>query len=84
MIFLGILSSVTQNEHGFEVDRKLNVSISRAQSRLIILGEPAILSKNSHYERILKAVIENGKYIRLDDSYALFGAHNIEEEDFIF
>ncbi len=48
-----------------KVDRKLNVALSRAISKLIILGCEEILTQNSHYARIINTIKEKGLYLKI-------------------
>ncbi|WP_243345526.1 DEAD/DEAH box helicase [Parabacteroides sp. FAFU027] len=49
---LAFLPNITIDE-GVEVDRKLNVALTRAKKQLFILGNPEILEKNPIYKRLL-------------------------------
>ncbi len=69
---LRVLTSSTYEEDGIEVDRKLNVSISRAEERLIILGEGAILRENRHYKQLIENIKKMGGYIPLKEARELF------------
>ncbi len=51
---------------GGKVDRKLNVAISRAKERLIILGNPAKL-QDPHYRRLIEQMQKTGQYIKASD-----------------
>jgi len=54
---IGAIESL--NEDG-SIDRKLNVAISRACERLIILGSPRICQASPHYKRLLEGIKTNG------------------------
>ncbi|HPM01614.1 MAG TPA: DEAD/DEAH box helicase [Candidatus Cloacimonadota bacterium] len=47
---LEIVSLLT---HNHQVDRKLNVAVSRAKRQFILLGDPDILNHSSHYRHLL-------------------------------
>ncbi len=49
---LTFLPNITIDE-GVEVDRKLNVALTRAKKQLFILGNPEILERNPIYKRLL-------------------------------
>ncbi|HHG86338.1 MAG TPA: DEAD/DEAH box helicase [Bacteroidetes bacterium] len=83
-VFLSILGSLMENEFKIEVDRKLNVSISRAEEQLIILGEPDVLMRSPHYARVIKAIMDNGKFCDLEETEHLFDDAEELEEDSIF
>ncbi|WNJ18142.1 AAA domain-containing protein [Pontibacter sp. G13] len=51
---MGMLSSLTTYE-GAEVDRKLNVALSRAKEQVIILGDPSALAGSPHYQAVIDA-----------------------------
>lgn len=79
-IYIQSMQSLNQNEFDDEVDRKLNVAISRAENRLIILGQSWILSKSKHYGRLIKKIKQSGGYVGLDRSIRLFGETTHETE----
>jgi DNA replication ATP-dependent helicase Dna2 len=49
------------------VDRKLNVSVSRAQERLIVLGCSAICRKSAHYNLLLDKIAASGRMFNYED-----------------
>jgi DNA replication ATP-dependent helicase Dna2 len=69
---LNVLTSSTYIEDGLEIDRKLNVSISRAEERLIILGESQVLNASRHYKQLILKIKNMGGYISLKDAQRLF------------
>jgi predicted DNA helicase len=64
-----ILSFVRSNEYGnigFLRDiRRLNVSLTRAKRKLIIIGDSSTISSNKVYDRLISYVKENGYYYTL-------------------
>lgn len=58
------------NIHTFdnvEVDRKLNVALTRAQELLIVFGCPEILNQSPMYAKLIKYYQEKGYYIKYND-----------------
>ena len=53
---LKFLSNITE-ENGVQIDRKLNVALTRARKRIIIMGVPDILRENPIYHRLLSAIM---------------------------
>jgi hypothetical protein len=49
-------NSVQSLDFEGKVDRKLNVAISRARERFILLGDAELLSQNTHYRHLLKLI----------------------------
>ncbi|MCB9231082.1 MAG: AAA family ATPase [Bacteroidia bacterium] len=82
--YLRNLSSTANNELNIEVDRKLNVSLSRAEERLVILGEPRVLRGSQHYQRIIEAIMEKGAFISLENSFELFNDRTSTSVEIIF
>ncbi len=54
------LSSVSEDG---SIDRKLNVAVSRARERLIILGNAALCRKSSHYSKLIDKIGSNGNLV---------------------
>ena len=52
---LKFLPNLTE-EDGVQIDRKLNVALTRARKQLFITGVPAILNHNAIYQRLLQAI----------------------------
>jgi DNA replication ATP-dependent helicase Dna2 len=48
-----------------EVDRKLNVALTRAKKHLIITGTKIILEKDEHYKNLIEFIDEKGGLIQL-------------------
>ena len=67
-----IISLVRANENGqigFLQDlRRMNVAITRAKMKLMILGNAETLTRHRFYKRLYEYVTEAGKVIRLDDN----------------
>ena len=49
------------------MDRKLNVTLTRAKAHLWVLGCEQVLSQNYHYNRFISYTKTNGIYLRLDE-----------------
>jgi superfamily I DNA and/or RNA helicase len=56
-----------------EVDRKLNVVLSRAQEQIIIMGSSEVLRISIHYRKLIEMIIQKGKYITRLEAIKLFG-----------
>ena len=52
---LKFLPNLTE-ENGVQIDRKLNVALTRARKRLIVTGVSEILKENSIYWRFIEAI----------------------------
>lgn len=52
---LRFLPNLTE-EDGVQIDRKLNVALTRARKQLFITGVPEILNHNSIYQHLLKTI----------------------------
>ena len=50
-----VLPNLTE-EDGVQIDRKLNVALTRARKQLFITGVPEILNHNSIYQHLLKTI----------------------------
>ncbi|MDR2130283.1 MAG: AAA family ATPase [Odoribacteraceae bacterium] len=59
---LEFLSSVVEDE-GLIIDRKLNVAITRARKQLIVTGNPAILSRDPVYQRLITFIRARAGFI---------------------
>lgn len=73
---LGKLGSIGVNrssEAEVEVDRKLNVVLSRAQEQIIVLGSVPVLKISPHYRRLIETIREKGLYINTADRKRIFG-----------
>jgi len=64
-----VLSFVRSNQEGnigfLEDLRRLNVSITRARKKLVMVGDSTTLSKHPTYERLLSYVEENGELLEV-------------------
>jgi len=58
------LSNIQSLTFDRRVDRKLNVALSRAISKMIITGCEEILMQDEHYSRILRIIKEKGFYYK--------------------
>jgi len=67
VVIISFVRSNQKGEIGFLEDvRRLNVSLTRAKRKLIIVGDSLTLSKNKFYKLLIKYFKENGKIIKLD------------------
>ena len=55
---LKYLPNLTE-ENGVMIDRKLNVALTRARKRMIIVGVPEILRENSIYKHLIDTLGNN-------------------------
>jgi len=68
IIILSLVRSNKRKDVGFLMDeRRLNVSLTRAKGKLVIIGDFSTLSHNPLYMSLLNYVRENGRYISLKD-----------------
>ncbi len=51
---------------GIEVDRKLNVVLTRARQQFILVGNETILSSSVHYQRLIDYILEHGQVFNYD------------------
>lgn len=71
--------SNNMEENGMLVDRKLNVAITRAKKQLFITGNPAILSNNITYFRLIEFILSKGGYLSVRPSQFLSGKFAAEK-----
>ncbi|HID79359.1 MAG TPA: IGHMBP2 family helicase [Aquificales bacterium] len=65
VIIISLVRSNPQEEIGFLEDlRRLNVALTRAKRKLIIVGDVQTLASNEVYRRLLKFVKEKGKVLK--------------------
>lgn len=63
VVYLSLCRSNENGELGFLTDyRRLNVALTRAKSKLVIVGDSATLGSNKFYENLLEYVSQNGSY----------------------
>ena len=68
IIILSLVRANEKEEIGFLSDiRRLNVAITRAKRKLIIIGDAKTLSNNKTYKNLIEYIKKNGKYIALKD-----------------
>lgn len=59
---LDLLSNVV-TDGGQQIDRKLNVAITRAKKQLFVTGNPDLLCRNAIYQSFLDSIRESGGYV---------------------
>lgn len=64
---LRLIESISDD--GF-IDRKLNVAVSRAKQRIIIIGNPDICQKSNHYNHLLELIAAQGIVIDAAEAIA--------------
>ena len=69
IIILSLVRSNKRKDVGFLMDeRRLNVSLTRAKSKLVIIGDFSTLSHDPLYRALLIHVKDNGKYILFNNA----------------
>ncbi|MEO8774300.1 MAG: AAA domain-containing protein [Gelidibacter sp.] len=68
-------------DEGQIIDRKLNVAITRAKKQLFIVGNPAILSNNLTYYRLIEFIRSKAGYLKAKPDDFIKGTFEIEEPD---
>ncbi|MDD4310438.1 MAG: AAA domain-containing protein [Candidatus Cloacimonetes bacterium] len=58
--FAGNLKQIESLSDDGSVDRKLNVALSRAKQRIIILGNLSLCRASEHYRRIIQDIENHG------------------------
>ncbi|RMD46991.1 MAG: IGHMBP2 family helicase, partial [Aquificota bacterium] len=68
IIIISLVRSNPNEEIGFLDDlRRLNVALTRAKRKLIIIGDSKTLSSNRTYKKLIEYIKENGKLIKFTD-----------------
>ena len=66
MILISLVRANEAGQIGFLNDlRRMNVAITRARMKLILLGDASTLTQHPFYRKLYKYIEENGKVIRL-------------------
>jgi predicted DNA helicase len=66
IIIISLVRSNPKEEIGFLEDiRRLNVALTRAKRKLIIIGDAKTLSSNEIYRKLINFIKEKGKYIKV-------------------
>lgn len=60
---LDFLTSNCFEENGRTIDRKLNVTLTRARRQMILTGNPEILGHNGVYADLMERIRRNGRYM---------------------
>ena len=63
---LRFLTSNMMTDHGVEVDRKLNVALTRAKEQTIMVGNPQLLSEVPLFAQLIDYVKASGGYYEAD------------------
>jgi len=67
IIIISLVRSNPDENIGFLDDlRRLNVALTRAKRKLIIIGDSKTLSSNETYRKLIEYIKENGKYITVE------------------
>ncbi len=62
-IFISLVRSNEQGEIGFlSEERRMNVALTRAKRKLVLVGDSATLASNEFYSSLLEYVESNGEY----------------------
>ena len=61
---LGFLTANSFEENGRVIDRKLNVTLTRARRQMILTGNPEILSGSDVYAGLMERIRRDGKYMK--------------------
>lgn len=64
---LDFLSDSSFTEHGRRIDRRLNVALTRARERMIIVGNASLLRRDPLYERLIEYARSRGGYFTADE-----------------
>ena len=72
---LNFLTANTFAEGEFQIDRKLNVAITRARKQLIMTGNPAVLGANITFYKLME-------YIRINNGYIQTSTDKFSEGNF--
>lgn len=63
VVYISLVRSNTKGEIGFLRDlRRMNVALTRARKKLVIVGDSATVGQHDFYAKLLDYVGENGKY----------------------
>ncbi|MCH7403648.1 AAA domain-containing protein [Belliella kenyensis] len=63
VIIISLVRSNTKGEIGFLADvRRMNVALTRAKRKLVIIGDSATLATHPFYDNLLNYIQENGTY----------------------
>ena len=64
---LQFLTSSTYLEGNLQIDRKLNVALTRSREQTLIVGHAALLQRNILYKRFIQTLKEQGHYFPASD-----------------
>jgi superfamily I DNA and/or RNA helicase len=69
IIILSLVRANDKEEIGFLKDiRRLNVAVTRAKRKLIIIGDAQTLTVNETYKNLIEYIKNNGKFITVKKS----------------
>jgi superfamily I DNA and/or RNA helicase len=63
IIYISLVRSNSRGEIGFLADtRRMNVALTRAKKKMVVVGDSATISSNSFYENFVSFTQENENY----------------------
>jgi len=68
VIVISLVRSNPEEEIGFLDDlRRLNVALTRAKRKVIIIGDSKTLSSNETYRKLIKFIKEKGTFVTVEE-----------------
>ncbi len=68
-------------EDGNVIDRKLNVALTRAKKQLFLTGNPAILSNNLNYFRLIEFIKSKNSFINCSPDYFVLNKFILDDSE---